>query len=358
MQINEFINHMGLKIPIIQAPMAGGATTPELVAAVANAGGLGSLGAGYMPAQDIKKACQKIRMLTDKPFAINLFIPESHHANVEKITQMCGWIQQSCAELNLKIDPPAPPYSPSFDEQMQVILEEKIPIFSFTFGIPSDVWLRKLKNNKIFIIGTATTLAEAQLLEQKGIDAIVAQGSEAGGHRGTFLGAVKDALIETMSLVPQLIDNIKIPVIAAGGIMDGRGIIAAMNLGALAVQMGSAFLTCHESGINKKYKEKLLQTTQNNTTLTHVFSGRYARGIKNKFIERMQPYAENILAYPIQNALTRSMRKEADKQNNIEFMSMWVGQNAHLCEDLSAGELVKRLADEMVHSDYQCPPSN
>lgn len=332
-----------ITLPIIQAPMAGGATTPELVAAVSNAGGLGSLGAGYMTANEIKTAIKQIKSLTNKPFAVNLFIPEHHQATDEQIEQARKIVQASCSELNFKIDFIQPPYAPPFEEQMNVLVEEKIPIFSFTFGIPSTEWIEVFKKNNIILIGTATTLAEAKLLEENNIDAVVAQGSEAGGHRGTFLGNAEDALNGVSSLVPLIVEHTKIPVIAAGGIMNGKGIAAALASGASAVQMGTAFLCCTESGIHPLYKKILLSSKQDNTTLTRAFSGKLARGIINQFIIRMQSHENEILDYPIQNKLTSAMRKEANKQNNIDFMSMWAGQAAHLCKVLSAAELIESL---------------
>src|SRR3990167_1353319 len=205
-----------ITLPIIQAPMAGGATTPELIAAVSNSGGLGSLGAGYMTADEIKSTIRKTRALTNKPFSINLFIPEKHHATDDQIEQARKIVQTSCPELNFNVPSIKPPYAPSFEEQMNVIVEDKVPVFSFTFGIPSKEWIEIFKKNGITLIGTATTLAEAKLLEENNIDAIVAQGSEAGGHRGTFLGDAKNTLISISSLIPLLVEHIKIPVIAAG----------------------------------------------------------------------------------------------------------------------------------------------
>jgi nitronate monooxygenase len=332
-----------ISLPLIQAPMAGGATTPELVAAVSNAGGLGSLGAGYMTPDEMRRAIKKIRELTHKPFAVNLFIPQEHHASHEQINQVTKIIQEACHELNLTIGMIKPPYAPSFEEQMAVILEEKIAVFSFTFGIPAEIWIKKLKENGVILMGTATTLSEATLLEKRGIDAIVAQGSEAGGHRGTFIGKAEDALIKLSDLVPDLIHHTKIPIIAAGGIMDAKGISAALALGASAVQLGTVFLTCTESGIHPSYKQELLNTMQDSTTLTRVFSGKLARGINNKFISRMKLHETTILDYPIQNALTVPMRKEAAKKNSTDFMSMWAGQSAYLCENLSVAELIKKL---------------
>ena len=339
-KINELLK---ISLPIIQAPMAGGATTPELVAAVSNAGGLGSLGAGYMTANEIRLAVKKIRTLTNKPFSVNLFIPENHSATDEQIEQARKIVQTSCPELNFNVDSVKPPYAPRFEEQMNVIVEEKIPVCSFTFGIPSREWIEVCKKNKITSIGTATTLAEAKLLEENNIDAVVAQGCEAGGHRGTFIGSAENALINIRSFIPLLAEHIKIPIIAAGGIMDAKGILTSVTSGAAAVQMGTAFLCCTESGIHPLYKKFLLSSTQDNTTLTRAFSGKLARGINNKFITRMQAHEKEILDYPIQNKLTSGMRKEAGKQNNIDFMSMWAGQSAHLCREISAEELIEEL---------------
>ncbi|KTD02213.1 NAD(P)H-dependent flavin oxidoreductase [Fluoribacter gormanii] len=337
---------IGLKYPIIQAPMAGGATTPELVAAVCNAGGLGSLGAGYMPPDELKDALKTIRKLTNKPFAVNLFIPERYHASAEQIRKSCTDIKQSCLELNIEIEPVLEPYAQSFEEQINVLIQEKIPVFSYAFGLLDSKWITKFKRNRTVLIGTATTLAEARELEECDIDAIVAQGSEAGGHRGTFISKAEDGLIGLFSLIPQLVDQIDLPIIAAGGIMDGRGIAAALKLGSEGIQMGTAFLSCFESGIPEVYKRALLSQQQDNTVLTRAFSGKLARGIRNQFIDRMHVRTANILDYPIQNALTGLMRKKAKELDNIDFMSMWAGQSAPLCRSTSVKELISTLVHE------------
>ncbi|KTD60297.1 2-nitropropane dioxygenase [Legionella santicrucis] len=347
MWCRKLAEKIGVTFPIIQAPMAGGATTPELVAGVSNAGGLGSLGAGYMSPTEIRSAIRKIRELTNKPFAVNLFIPEHNQATSNQMQRACRDIQQSCIELDLEIKPVTAPYAPSFAEQIKVLIEEKIPVFSYAFGLLDLGWISQFKMNHTFLMGTATNLEEAYELEKNGVDALVAQGSEAGGHRGTFLGKAEDSLIGLFSLLPQLVDKLKIPIIAAGGIMDGRGIIAATDLGADGVQMGTAFLTCSESGIADGYKNTLLMQYQDNTVLTRAFSGKLARGIRNKFIERMNEKKTNILNYPIQNVLTTTMRKKAKEEQNIDFMSMWSGQSAQLCRKLSASELINALIFEV-----------
>lgn len=336
-----------IPFPIIQAPMAG-ATTPELVAAVSNAGGLGSLAAGYMNPNEMRNAIKKIRQLTKEPFGVNLFIPEKHQATHAQIEKARIVVQEACHELNFHINPIKPPYAPTFEEQMNVIFKEKVPVFSFTFGVPSPEWIEDFRKIGIVLIGTATTPEEAILLEKNKIDAVVAQGSEAGGHRGTFLGRAEDALTSVSLLVPLICEHVKIPVIAAGGIMDARGILASIKLGASAVQMGTAFLCSNESSIHALYKKLLLDTEKDDTTLTKAFSGKLARGLVNKFIRRMQAHADAILNYPIQNALTSAMRREAGQKNMADFMSMWAGQGVNLCKKLPAAQLIRELNNEAV----------
>jgi len=340
---------LNIKLPLIQAPMAGGITTPALVAAVSNAGGLGSLGAGYMQPDEIRKAIKEIRLLTNKPFAVNLFIPNIYKTDLKKIKKTQIIIQQSCDILKLKTNNKIEnsldfsSYIPIFDDQVKVVLEEKISVFSFTFGVLPENYIQKFKDNNTILIGTATNLLEAKMLEENNIDLIVAQGSEAGGHRGTFIGSVSNGLIGLMALIPQLADNIHIPIIASGGIMDARGIMAAMTLGASGIQMGTAFLSCTESGAFPIYKKMLLNSDANHTVLTRAFSGKTARGITNQFIRNMIAHENDILDYPIQNALTSEMRKISSQQNNPEFMSLYAGQGAHLCKSISASDLIAEL---------------
>lgn len=341
---------LGIQFPIIQAPMAGGITTPALVAAVSDAGGLGSLGAGYMPADGIQKAIRQIRTLTAKPFSINLFIPTEHHATLDDLKKAGASIERAAAELKVKIALPNKHFVPNFEEQMEVIFQEKVAIFSFTFGCLSHNWIKKLKKNHTVLIGTATTIAEARLLEEQGVDIIVAQGREAGGHRGSFLDAAENSLIGLSNLIPQLVDKIKIPIIASGGIMNGEAIVAALKLGAAGVQMGTAFLCCDESGANASYKKVLLNTNTDKTVLTRAFSGKLARGICNKFITRMEMYQDNILGYPIQNALTSTMRKKAQVTGCVDFMSMWAGQFVELCRQTNASELMRLLKAEVENA--------
>jgi nitronate monooxygenase len=338
---------IGIQFPIIQAPMAGGITTPELVAAVSNAGGLGSLAAGYMSPKDIQESIRKIRALTTKPFAINLFIPSTYYVALDDMRYSRDLIEKVSAELKIKIDLVYEPYVPNFEEQMEVVVHGDIPVFSFTFGILNQSWIKKLKRNHTVLIGTATTLSEARELENQGIDMIVAQGSEAGGHRGSFLNAAENSLVAISDLVPQLVSNLKIPIIAAGGIMDGRSIVVALKLGASGVQMGTAFLSSDESGAHASYKQAIWNAHDDNTVLTRSFSGKLARAIRNKFITQMETHQELILDYPIQHALTSVMRKKAQEENCIDFMSMWAGQFARLSRKVNANTLMEQLIDEV-----------
>lgn len=336
-----------IQYPIIQAPMAGGATTPALIAAVSNAGGLGSLGAGYMAPSEIKKAIQKIRLLTDHPFSVNLFIPKPHQATTAQLQQACDSLNQCCSALGVEVHPVLGPYTQSFDDQIQVVFDENIPIVSFTFGVLDAAWIDQLKSKGVLLIGTATTVEEACFLEKAGVDQIVLQGSEAGGHRGTFLAKAENALVNLSCLLTECKQHVAVPLIAAGGIMNGREIAKMLALGADAVQMGTAFLSCHESGISAAYKAALLAQKQDKTVLTSAFSGKLARGIQNKFIDCMADKQSSILDYPIQNGLTQGIRRQSKAIHSTEFMAMWAGQSAVQCRALSAKDLMKELVTEL-----------
>ena len=334
--------------PIIQAPLAGGGDTPELVAAVCNAGGIGFIGAAYSSPEQILELGRSVRQKTSRPFGINLFAPLPAPPPSADAQAAVKRVAPFFAELGLPA--PTAPESPrgQFAEQLTACLDTGASAFSFTFGIlPADA-VQSIKQRGLFLIGTATTVDEAVALAQAGVDAVVAQGSEAGGHRGTFLGDFNSSLIGTISLVPQIVDAVRLPVIASGGIMDGRGIAAALALGASAVQMGTAFLTCHEAGIAEAYKESILTAGEDETRVTRAFSGRAARGIVNRFMREVDSgQAEgSILPFPLQNVLTRAMRSVASKQNRAEYLSLWAGQGVRLARRQSAAALIARLAAE------------
>lgn len=343
-----FTSKVGVQYPIIQAPMAGGSTTPELVAAVSNAGALGSFAAAILPPQAIAENVARIRGLTDKPFNVNLFVLETPRPSEPELAEALERLQPIRDELDL--GPAAIPRKFCEDNRAQIeaLLDLKPPVVSFAFARPDIEFVRAFKQAGSLVIGTVTNVAEAKALEAVGADFVCAQGFEAGGHRGTFIGDVEDSWIGLMALVPQIADAVKIPVIAAGGIMDGRGIAAAFALGADAAQLGTAFLACTESGIHPGYKQKLRETPDNGTRLTRTFSGRYARGVVNEFMERMRPYEKEIPAYPVQNALTGELRQAALKQNRLEYYSMWAGQGAGMSRGVPAADLVNKLVAETL----------
>lgn len=249
------------------------------------------------------------------------------------------------AELGLE-GPKEPAYSgDGFDRQFAALLDSGAAYYSVTFGLPPADSVAAAKARGLRVLGTATTVAEAVALKQAGVDAVIAQGSEAGGHRGSFIGDPAANLVGTMALVPQVADAVGVPVIASGGIMDGRGIAAALALGATAVQMGTVFLTCDEAGIPEAHKAAILSAREDQTRLTRAFSGRPARGIVNRFMEAVEdPQAPGaVLPFPLQNALTRPLRTAAGKAGRAEFLSLWAGQGVRLAQRRPAGELVAEL---------------
>lgn len=336
---------LGTRYPIIQAPMAGGISTPEMAAAVSNAGGLGSLGSGYDEPEKMVREIRAVRALTTNPFQVNLFIPLPPQP-VVPVGPMLRALAPIYAELGIEAPVGVPPPWPfRFEQQMEVALEERVPIFSFTFGLLERRYVDALHARGTLVIGTATTLEEAEQLAASGVDAITLQGAEAGAHRSTFLPAA-DSLIGLFALIPQVVARVRVPVIASGGIMDGRGIRSAIAMGAEAVQMGTAFLLTHESGAGDTYKNAVLRAKPEETQITRVFSGREARGICNRFIREMEMVGAEVPAFPVQNDLTRPLRRHAAKTGNSEFLSLWSGQNGSLGRKIGAAELVKTLAEE------------
>jgi nitronate monooxygenase len=343
---SRVIDILQIKYPIIQAGMAGAITTSELVAAVSNSGGLGTLGAGYMSPEQIREAIYKIRELTNKPFGVNLLLTKEIQIEEEKVNEAKVLLSGVNRELGIEEEKTLK-LPKSYKEQLQVLLEEKVPVVSFAFQTLEKEEIDDLKKEGIKVIGTATHVAEAKALAKLGVDIIVGQGSEAGGHRGTFIGKEQDAMIGTFALIPQLVAEVPhIPIVAAGGVMNGQGLVAAFALGAEAVQMGSAFLTSEESITHDVYKEAILHSTDTSTTVTRAFSGKYARGIRNEFIEKHEGREENLPMYPVQNVLTSKIRQEAAKQNKEEYMSLWAGQASSLARTESAQHVVKRVMKE------------
>ncbi|MEH7116285.1 nitronate monooxygenase [Neobacillus vireti] len=348
---NDLTGLLKIEYPIIQAPMAGGITTSKLVAEVSNSGGLGMIGAGYMTPSQLREQIKEIKQLTSNPFGVNLFVPNEFKMTEHEIKSANQFLTPIRQQLNLhqKEHFEMPSFNHIFEtfmEQIKVVMEENIAICSFTFGIPSKEVMAELKQSNMILIGTATTVREAVENEKAGMDMVVVQGSEAGGHRGSFIDDNQESLVGLMSLIPQVVDTISIPVVAAGGIMDGRGLKASICLGAKGVQMGTAFLTCVESGAHQVHKEAILHANEDQTILTRSFSGKWARGIKNKFILEMQNHEIQLPDFPVQNTLTQDIRKTSAAQNNQDFMSLWSGQSPRLAKKQTVEILIKNMIAE------------
>lgn len=329
----------GVRFPIIQAPMAGGADSPALAAAVCEAGGIGWLGVAYLQPAAIAEAAG---VLAGRVYGLNLFLPQPvSRPTDDEIAAAIEVLAPYHAELGLAAPVmPAVPV-PDFSQQLDAVLATDAAMVSFTFGCPSPDVIEAVRARGKLPIGTATTVEEARVLAAAGCEAIVAQGAEAGGHRGSFWGDTDGELIGTIALVPQVVDAVRVPVIAAGGIADGRGIAAALALGASAVQIGTAFLTCDEAGTAATYRAALAGAAVHDTRITRAFSGRPARGIANAFAA-LAPR----LPFPWQNALTAPLRRAAAAAGRSDLLSLWAGQGVALAGRGPAGAFLTRLADE------------
>ncbi|WP_370901117.1 NAD(P)H-dependent flavin oxidoreductase [Chryseobacterium gossypii] len=345
---NTITKKFNVKYPVIQAPMFG-VSTPEMAAAAARAGCLGSLALADLPADASAKLIRETRKLTDKPFAVNIFthhIPEVNGDLKEKFTRTKHFIEQLAAENG--IDVVLPDLEDikvnGYHEQIDMILDENCKILSFTFGNLDDSSIQKLKGNGVILVGTCTSVEEALALEKSGIDVICVQGIEAGGHRGTF-DAENIPQIGGLSLLSRVYDHVKVPLIYAGGIYNAKTLQASRDLGAQGFQVGSILLASQESALQAFEKERLRNVNERDIVLTRSFSGRYARGIKNKYTEVLER-SEYILPYPYQNKLTNELRKASKKLGNTDFVSIWAGQSIHRYSELSSEEILKGLIDE------------
>ncbi|MFD0587342.1 NAD(P)H-dependent flavin oxidoreductase [Paenibacillus sp. GCM10027627] len=342
---NELCALFNIKYPIFLAGLAG-IPGVKLTAAVSNAGGLGTLGAAYLTPDHLREAIREIREETAAPFGVNLF-SSSFIDSTATIVEVQRQLNRMRAQLGLDAMQGAVSTPDHFEKQVEVLLEEKVPVISTAFGLLPKEMMGQAKSAGARVVTMVTTVQEAVMAEQAGCDAIVAQGSEAGGHRGTFelTSHPMGANIGLMALTPQIVDRVTIPVLSAGGIMDGRGLAAALVLGAQGVQMGTRFLTALESGAHKAYKEALLSSTEESTVLTKAFSGRPARGIVNSFIQQWDASGVQPLPFPTQNTLTRDIRNEASEQNNEQFMSLWAGQGTRM---LTGGQTAEEIILKMV----------
>ncbi|MDY7807331.1 nitronate monooxygenase [Burkholderia stagnalis] len=344
-----FAERFGLRLPLVQAPMVG-ATTPAMVAAASNAGALGSLGAGALPPERLADEVAQIRAATDRPFAVNLFVLTEAAPDAATLARALAAIDPLNAALGLPPGTAPARFAPDFRAQLDMLVSLRVPVASFTFGVLDAADVARLKAAGTYVIGTATHVAEGLAWKQAGADAVSAQGAEAGGHRGTFIGAAADALIGTMALVPQLVDATGLPVLAAGGIMDGRGIAAARALGAQAAQLGTAFLTCAESAIAPDWKARLRASADTSTQVTRAITGRHARGLRNTLMARLGARPEDVAPYPVQNALTQPLRQAAARANNGDYLALWAGQGAPLTrrrgDALTTSQLIDALDAE------------
>ncbi len=346
----EVTRRLGLDVPIVQGPFGGGLSSVELVAAVCESGGLGSFGVHHLNAAQIAQTAAQIRARTRRAFALNLWVPlgdsDDPQIGDEQFARNVDLLRPYFEALG--VAPPARPqrFAPRYQEQVEAVLQARPAVFSFVFGIPSDDVLRRCRELGIVTLGAATTPDEAVLLDRAGVDMVVATGFEAGGHRVSFLRSAEESLTGTFALVPQVVDAIKAPVIAAGGIADGRGVAAALALGAQAVQIGTAFLACRESAAGEVHRQMLFSPQARYTALTRVFSGRLARGIRNRFMEELTPQQAHIAPYPVQNWLTGMLKKAAIEQRRPELMSLWCGQAAPLLRQRDAASLMRALIEE------------
>lgn len=346
-----------IRYPIIQAGMAGGFTTPELVAAVSNAGALGVLGANRLTPEQTRNQIHRIKTLTNQPFGVNLLNapPEPNLQEVQKVQRILDQFRQ---ELGLPLKegegtneevvlPPS-----HLSEQVDVVFEEKVPVLSFGLG---DVTRFAGEAHEVGAKVTAmiTTVDEAMKVADGGADVIIAQGSEAGGHRSTFvLNQNGDAhLVGTIALVPQVVDSVTVPVVAAGGIMDGRGIAAALSLGAQGISLGTRFLVAKESGAFSAYKQRLLQSTEADTLITKVFTGRPARSIRNHFITEFEKAGIRPLAWPLQGVAADDIYRQAQLKNNADYFPILAGQGLRLLgEEQAAAAIIEELVRETMQA--------
>lgn len=339
---------LGIQYPVIQAPMFG-VSTVQMVAAAAKAGCLGSLALADLSVDQSVELIRETKKLTDKPFAANIFvhhIPEVTEALKEKFIKTKQFLEHLAKENNIEVELPELEAIRvnTYHEQLDVIIEENCKILSFTFGNLDDQSIQKLKENGVTLIGTCTSVNEALQLEKSGIDIICVQGIEAGGHRGSF-EAEHIPQIGGLSLLSQVYDHVNVPLIYAGGIYGARTLQAVKDLGAQGFQVGNLLLASQESALQSFEKERLKKVKEEEIILTKSFSGRYARGVKNKFIETVEN-SEYILPYPYQNKLTNALRKAAKSLQNPEFVGIWVGQSIHQYSELSTEEILRNLIKE------------
>ncbi|MDP9811510.1 nitronate monooxygenase [Rhizobium tibeticum] len=345
----RILDLFGIKLPIIQAPMAG-ATTVDMVVAAARAGGLGSLPSAQLSVDQLKGALTGIRASTKAPVNVNFFAHVTPSA--DPVAQMRWRASLAPYYVEFDLDPAAPVAGAGrapFDAAFCKVVEEFRPeVVSFHFGLPEKTLVERVKATGAKIVSSATTVAEAVWLEANGADAVIAMGFEAGGHRGNFLTHDMSRQVGTMALVPQVVDALNIPVIAAGGVADGRGVAAALMLGASAVQVGTAYLFCPEAKIPAVHAEALASAGDDSTAITNVFTGRPARGIVNRIMRDLGPMLDSAPAFPTAGAALAPVRAKAEAVSRNDFTSLWSGQAARLAPRMGASDLTRTLYEDAL----------
>ena len=347
---DRFIKLAGIHLPIIQAPMAGSALS-DIVVAVSEAGGLGSLACALLSVEQARNELKTIRRKTSRPINANFFCHQPPRG--DRTREMTWRRRLDTYYVQLQTDDSTIPTSsrtPFDDKMCDLVVELHPEVVSFHFGLPENNLLHRVRSTGAKILSSATSVDEARWLEDQGCDAIVAQGFEAGGHRGMFLTEDVSTQVGTMALVPQVVDAVKVPVIAAGGIADARGILAAFALGAAAVQIGTAYLHCPEAQISPLYRQALKGTRDNQTAITNVFTGRPARAIVNRFMREVGPMSDVAPEFPLAAAALAPLRVKSEMAGSADFTPFWSGQAAPLGRELPAAELTKQLAAEALEN--------
>ena len=339
---------LGTELPLIQAPMAG-SQAGALAIAVSNAGGLGSLPCALLTIEAMRKELAAIRGATSRPYNVNFFCHTPPVPNAERDAAWRKLLTPYFDEHGIEADSIAagPGRAPFTDEWADALEEFEPPVVSFHFGLPPAPLLARVKRRGSKILSSATTVAEARWLEAHGVDAIIAQGIEAGGHRGMFLSGDLSVQVGTFALVPQMACAVKVPVIAAGGIADADGVAAAMSLGAAGVQVGTAYLLCPESTTSAVHRAALESSAAHETALTNLFSGRPARGIVNRLMRDVGPISALVPEFPLATAALAPLRAKAEAQGKGDFSPLWCGQNATGCKEIPAAKLTRELAEKL-----------
>ncbi|MBV8506633.1 MAG: nitronate monooxygenase [Alphaproteobacteria bacterium] len=340
----DFVELLGITHPVIQAPMAGFAS-PALAAAVCNTGALGSIGCAGIPLATVREQITALRQATNRPYNLNFFVHSRPRLDPDGSARMRTTLASYFNEFGLgPVPEPKEPFPPFDEERLDLILELRPRVVSFHFGLPDATAVRRVKEAGCIILSSATTVAEARSLEANGADVIIAQGFEAGGHRGSFSGSPGAGNIGTMALVPQIADAVRLPVIAAGGIADGRGLAAAFALGASGVQLGTAFLGCPEATVSPLHRARLRSAADDGTELTRAFTGRPARALRNRYVTEMAN--SEPLEFPLQGSLVRPLWELPSEEARASFMPFWAGQGAPLIREIPASQLIDKLVVE------------